>query len=287
MYDLQDALDVYEKEVGEPLKKLEEKGKGQRVTLAKEQYGSESIPIYGFRRGAKPKVLLTACHHATEMFHTYHSIIDYLNMSEDDVIAVPVVDVPNFCHNKLTLEEILAVPKIRDEYNKISQVYMCIKDQACYFKKNCWAYGLTDCNKVTAAIANIIDRISGNGLIVDLHNWVREEYMIISKPTGRKGEERVINSVIKTIKNSKEKIYSSFPPGLVFSKVRDCVFKAVNETQSDICHYAKQRNVMNVAIEVPVFKEMGNSTQEIREDEGIREINLKLLKDVVAAFYGK
>jgi len=91
-------IKTYETEVVNLLEQLAKEGKGEVFTLCSYfNADNEKVSVKGFAKGKNPKTLVTACHHANEMYGTYDGILEYAANGKGDAILVPVVDVENFC----------------------------------------------------------------------------------------------------------------------------------------------------------------------------------------------
>lgn len=263
-------ISTYEREIIQPLTRLENKGLGKTFELAD--------GVIGFIKGKAPKILITACHHASEIYGTYGAILDFLGNTVHEVIAIPVVDVTNFCYYRKQSSEFLS--DNYDEYwhvcfiNDFIKGYKGIKP-----KKLKWQYGDHGAIKLIKEITRIIHKCD---LLIDIHNTVTNKYMVITSSIHRSKEMEYLGKILGKIAEV-DGVYTG-SLGVGFNKLDDGLFECLNE--KSITAYAAKKGVINLALEIPVLSD----TQSLRDFDELAELNCFLLEYAINQYniiYGR
>jgi hypothetical protein len=229
--------DIYFKEVVKPLRKLEELGKGEVFNVSKN--------VYGFKTNKSPDILVTGCHHASEIFGTYEAIIELLKTNNTNIAAVPVVDVENFKHYKKHSDHFLK------EYNGTSMEVCFVSDFIKGYKGNKpkrmeWQYGKTKTQEPIDELSKIID---DSKLVLDVHNSFLDKHLLITNLLDKPKENKFMYEVLKYLEN-KESLYE----GHLNNKYKK-IFKGLFESniENTVLSYASSKDITNLVFEIPVY----------------------------------
>ena len=229
--------EVYQEAVQEPLEKLEAQGKGKIIELPE--------GVLGFQTTDQPTILVTACHHAPEIYATYQAVLNLLETTEAGITAIPVVDVPRFYEIKKSLDQIMR----REERLPSHFPQDTIRGY-----KNAdprvrpWDYGANDASPLTKDIERLLKQ---SGLVVDLHNSYVDSFFMLTRPTGAQGE-------IDFLRTVKDRITQDRPLNDVsmnHHRLEKGILRGKSET-SIIAEAARNKTV-NLALEIPVHSPKG------------------------------
>lgn len=249
-------LETYQTEIIEKLDRLEREGKGRTFTLCSFLNShNEKITVKGFIKGKKPKTLITACHHANELYGTYDGILEYAEKGKEPAILIPVVDVENFCLNKEALEEILKTHGKEILADLIKDMREgCSYDSPPMKRWKCWAYGTEEAPYAVKALEDII---KGMRFVMDIHNCAFNQYLIISELGNRRGEDRILEALKDSVYGAGGTLYEGDAPNFMRGSDIDGVYQP--RMPNSILKYASQKGIINAVMEVPVFEYKRNS----------------------------
>jgi hypothetical protein len=258
-----DDLDVYDKEVRRPLLSLQKKGVGKVIEL--------SEGVLGFVKGKEPKVLVTSCYHASEIYGTYQSVINLIESINHDMFAIPVIDIPRFCTFKNGSDDCLGQnPNIPIKY--------FIRDSIKGYNSNPnvlnWQYGDKD---ATGIIKDISYLVEGSELVIDIHNSCVDKFMMMTALTGNYGEWDYLSSLLKILDQNCG-IYTG-NAGFSFVKLDNGLFSATNN--KTITAFCADKGVTNIVLEVPIYSV--DCTRQGFSD--LAEFNASILHSAISLFY--
>lgn len=254
---------IYEQEVVSKLRQLERSGIGKIFELGDSRYG----PILGFKRGKNPKLLMTSCHHANEVYNTYHTLLYYAEKGRKDCVIVPVVDVERFCIN---MSELKKLKKGFDSFSFNYFVWNFLKNVEAPggLKAKEWKYGREYAEKEIISLEGIIQKSKH---VIDFHNWPGDSFGFISNYYDKKAYEKVKG----LFAGSKFKLDESEIGGLSLKCLDKALFMSL--TESTITTYAAARNVKNLGVEVPVVKPTKKGFVMLKKEDVIK-FNVKIIE---------
>ncbi len=237
---------IYENKVLEKLSRLEKKRVGTIFELCKTEFG----PIYGFIKGKKPKLLLTSCQHANELYGTYRTLLEYAEHGNKDAIIIPVVDVANFCSNINSLN-ILKNEK-GNEFPYFVYVSLTFPEYTTIAKKPYSFFGEENPPKEVKALEDLIKDNLSISCVIDFHNSSLCNYIFVSAMEKDK-IKKIDKPLRKVMKKGRFKI-DQLPFILGLEKVNDGFFQIWLLGKKTLINYAQKCGIKNLAIEVPPFK---------------------------------
>jgi hypothetical protein len=255
---------TYEKEVLQPLLRLEQKKMGETFEL----YDG----VIGFKTGRTPKILISGCHHASEIYGTYEAILNFIENTTHDVVVVPVVDVPNFCYYNDQ-----SVKYLSDHYEESRKICFVLDIIRGYKgmkpEKIKWQYGDIGAAKIIKKMSQIIEDCD---LIIDLHNMCANQYCLITCRTKKNNEQEYLENILKKI-SERDEIYTG-ALGVKFKKLSEGLFESRNS--KTINAYASKKGIINLSLEVPVFSNL----QVLRNFSELSEFNSFLLDYIISQY---
>jgi hypothetical protein len=222
---------AYETRVLQPLRRLE----SENARLVEPAPG-----VFGLSSGSD--ILLTACHHANELFGTYDSVLEYARGMPEGITAIPVVDRMRFSrysHELCDFERSdmkigFAVEMVRGYKGRCPDIMP-------------WEYGKEGMTEPTKSLSELVKNAS---LVIDIHNSSTDGFFFISNPSGMPGEGDFLHILLSGC--SSVEIYDRPLSNLV--KGERGLY--TSRTRNTILDYAANHGVTNLAIEVPVFGDL-------------------------------
>jgi len=254
--------DIYFKEVVNPLRRLEDAGKGNVFNVSEN--------VYGFRTKNTPNILITACHHAPEIYGTFEAVLKLLGNTEENITAVPVVDVQNFKHYKNHSDKILK------EYQGTGWEVCFVSDFIRGYKgkkpkRMEWQYGKEKPEEPIAEISSIIDR---SDLVIDIHNSFMDKYTLITGQDNR-SEDYFLNDIAGYL-DQKGQLYDG-NLNVSFNEISKGLFES--KLENTILSYAASKGVKNLAFEIPVY-----DGKELYDFKKLTDQTYKLLEYTIKRF---
>ena len=247
------SLDHYQDKVVKPLIKLEKQGKGELFDL--------TDSVKGFRKGDDPKILITACYHAPEIYATYESVLKLAEKSKHDLYLIPVVDAERFQE---------AAERSDSGFSDFDKSWHAtfVNDYIQGYNTRPdvlqWEFGK---KKAKSPIPELEALVAKSDLFIDLHNSCIPGYILITEML--KGEEeffkKIADYITKRGKLSKGNI------GLSFKPIGEGLYSSINP--NTVTSFAKKNKTTNLVLEIPTFDERFN----LRDFKKTMDFNNKLL----------